>query len=51
MYIGLHTEYSFLLSDLNGTWTFSTDFRKISKHQRSWKSVELEPSCSMGTDR
>jgi len=27
-----------------------TDFRKILKYRISWKSVKLEPSCSMGTD-
>ena len=27
------------------------NFRKILKYQISWKSVQYEPSCSMGTDR
>ena len=30
---------------------FSTDFRKILQYQKSWKSVQREPSCSTRTDR
>jgi len=29
---------------------FSIDFRKLLKYQISWKSVALNPSCSMRTD-
>ena len=28
MYIGLHVKYPLFLSDINGTWVFSTDFSK-----------------------
>jgi hypothetical protein len=34
-----------VLSDINKTWIFWTDFRKILKHQISWKSVHWERSC------
>ena len=39
------------LSDSNESLIFSTDFRKILKHQISWKYVERNPSCCIGNDR
>jgi hypothetical protein len=50
MCIGLHVKYPLFLSDINETWIFSKHLRKILKHQISWKFVQWEHSCSMGTD-
>jgi hypothetical protein len=50
MYAGLHVKYPLFFSDFNETWIFSTDFRKILKYQIVWKSVQLEPSCSLRSD-
>ena len=49
IYIGPDMKYLLFLSDLSGTWIFSTEFRKILKYQISWKSIQLELS-SMLTD-
>jgi hypothetical protein len=48
--VGLHVKCPSLLSSFMDIWIFSTDFRKILKNQITWKSVQWEPSCSMGTD-
>ena len=39
------------LSDLNESWIFATDFKKILKYQNAQKSIQWKPHCSMRTDR
>ena len=42
--------YSLLLSYINKTWIFATDFRKILKHKITGKSAQWKISCFMRTD-
>jgi hypothetical protein len=48
MYTG-HVKYPLFFSDFNGTWIFSTQFRRI-EYEILWKSVQQEPSYSTRTD-
>jgi len=50
MCICLHVKYPLFLSDLNETYFFSTDFRKIIWYKIAWKPVQWEPSFSLRTD-
>jgi hypothetical protein len=47
--ICLHVEYPLFLLDFNETSVLSREFRKILRHQISWKFVLCEPSYSMRT--
>ena len=49
--MGLHVKYPLFFSDCNLNWISWTNFRKILQFQNSYKSVELQPSWSIWTDR
>ena len=42
--------YALFLSDFSENSMFSTDFKKMVKHQTSCKPVQWELSCFMWTD-
>ena len=48
MYVGRHVMYTLLSSGFKEARIFSTDFRKILKYRKSWKSVQSDPSSSIG---
>ena len=50
IYIGLRVKYPLFSPDFNETWILLTGFQKILRYQISWKSVQWEPSCSIGMD-
>jgi hypothetical protein len=48
-YIDIHVKSTLLLSDINETWIFWTDFQKIFQYQISWNSVHWEQNCFIRT--
>jgi hypothetical protein len=51
MFIGFDVKYTLFLLYFKEAWLFSTGFRKILKCKNSWKFVQWEPSCFIGSNR
>jgi hypothetical protein len=45
LYLSFNAKYPLFLSDLNETWIFSTNFRKVLKYEILCISVQWGPSC------
>jgi hypothetical protein len=51
MHTGLQVKHPQFLTTFKETRVISRYFRKIFKHQISWKSIHCEPSCSIHSSR
>jgi hypothetical protein len=51
MYLDLHIKYPLSMPDVNETWFFPTEFRRVVKHYIPTESAQWDSSCSIRTDR